>query len=61
MRGATVDLGLSWSAIGAAPGTRVSVVVRLSRGTLVLGRYPAEGTLELSVPTDDFEADHWSV
>jgi alpha-amylase/alpha-mannosidase (GH57 family) len=60
-RGAVIDLAVPWASLGAAPGARVQLVLRLTRGALVLGRYPAEGAIELTVPDDDFEADHWSV
>jgi alpha-amylase/alpha-mannosidase (GH57 family) len=59
--GATIDLGVPWARVGAAPGAPIALVVRLVRGALVLGRYPGEGAIDLKVPDDDFEADHWSV
>ena len=56
-----VELAIPWTRLEAAPKSPVSLVVRIVRGALVLARYPAESAIELSVPDDDFEADHWSV
>jgi alpha-amylase/alpha-mannosidase (GH57 family) len=58
---APIELGIPWARISAGAKTNVQLVVRLLRGALVLARYPSEGAVELSVPDDDFEADHWSV
>ncbi len=57
----TIDVGLDWARIGAAQGKTVSLVVRVVRGAIVLGRYPGDASLSVVVPSDDFEADHWSV
>ncbi len=55
------ELGIPWARLAAGAKTSVQLVVRLLRGALVLARYPSEGAVELIVPDDDFEADHWSV
>ena len=57
----SIELAVPWARLQAPPGAQVTLVVRLVRGALVLARYPAEGTVELTAPDDDFEADHWSV
>ncbi len=56
-----ISLGVPWERLRATPGSTVSLVIRVIRGALVLARYPADSSLQVNVPGDEFEADHWSV
>ena len=57
----TIDVGIDWARIGAGANVEVTVVVRIVRDAVVLARYPGDTGLSVAVPSDDFEADHWSV
>jgi alpha-amylase/alpha-mannosidase (GH57 family) len=56
----TLELGIAFSRLGARPGDRLELTFRLRRGDVVLGRYPADGYLQVDVPDASFEAQHWS-
>jgi hypothetical protein len=56
----TLELGVPFARLGAEPGDRIELSFRLRRGEVALARYPADGTLTLTVPDASFEADHWS-
>ena len=58
---AIVELSLSLSALAAAPGERVGLLVRLMRDEAEVDRLPRYGELELSVPDQSFERANWTV
>jgi hypothetical protein len=55
-----IEVGVPFERLQLAPGTAIGLVVRIESGGVVLARYPSTGTLEMAVPDDAFEADHWS-
>lgn len=61
-RARALELAVPFARLGAAAGDRLSLTFRLvdPAGGAVLGRYPADGALTLTVPGDAFEAENWS-
>ncbi len=49
------------SALGVGAGEKLWLAVRLLSGEVEVQRFPANGLLELEVPTRDFERIHWKV
>jgi hypothetical protein len=58
--GRTVELAAPFAELGAKPGDRLLLTLRLFAGDAPLARYPADGALALTVPGDGFEAENWS-
>ena len=58
--GRTVELAAPFASLGAQPGDRLLLTLRLFAGDAPLARYPADGALALTVPGDGFEAENWS-
>ncbi|MGZ3427508.1 MAG: hypothetical protein ACXVCV_12705, partial [Polyangia bacterium] len=58
--GRTVELAAAFAQLGAKPGDRLLLTLRLFAGDAPLARYPADGALQLTVPGDGFEAENWS-
>ena len=54
-----LEIAFPFAAIGALPGDRVEVSLRLREDEVILVRLPRDGHLELRVPDDHFDADHW--
>ena len=57
-----LEIALPFETFAAAPGDRLEVVLRLREGGaagVVVARVPREGALELHVPDEDFDLDHW--
>jgi hypothetical protein len=59
--GRALELAVPFDRLSAHPGAHIAFAVRLSRGEVVLGRYPSDGMLGFTVPDESFEAEHWSV
>ena len=59
--GAIVELSLSLSLLGFAPGDKVGLLVRLLREDVEVDRLPRYGELALVVPDPGFERLHWQV
>jgi alpha-amylase/alpha-mannosidase (GH57 family) len=58
--GRTVELAVPFSSLAVKPKDALLLTIRLYDGDAPLGRYPAGGTLAVSVPGDGFEAENWS-
>ncbi len=58
---ATPELGVSFEALGVAPGDRIRVTLKLLRDGVEVAHFPSAGALEVLVPDQSFEARHWSV
>ena len=54
-----LEIAFPFAAIGALPGDRVEVGLRLREGEVVLVRLPRDGHLPLRVPDEHFDAEHW--
>jgi hypothetical protein len=59
--GAIVELSISLAALGAAPGDRLGMLLRLVRDGAEVDRLPRYGELELVVPDESFDPAHWHV
>jgi alpha-amylase/alpha-mannosidase (GH57 family) len=53
-------LGVPFAQLGVQPGAHLEIAFKLERGEVAIARYPADGTLPLTVPDDAFEAENWS-
>jgi alpha-amylase/alpha-mannosidase (GH57 family) len=56
----SLELGVPFARLGAVPGQPLELVFRLRRGQVVLGRYPADGSIVLKSPDGSFESENWS-
>ena len=56
----SIELGAPFAQLGLAPGAKLGMSFRLLAGDVALARYPADGSLPLTVPDDAFEAENWS-
>jgi hypothetical protein len=54
-----IAVGVPFARLGAAPGDRVELAIRVVRGELPVTRLPADGAIVLTVPDDAFEAANW--
>jgi alpha-amylase/alpha-mannosidase (GH57 family) len=55
-----VEIAVPFALLGAKPKDRLALAFRLHDEHTVLARYPADGALTITVPGDEFEAEHWS-
>jgi hypothetical protein len=58
---AILELGIPWRSLAVEPDDQVQWSVELVRGEEVIERVPAEGTIETTVPSPDFELVMWQV
>ncbi|HEX9103152.1 MAG TPA: hypothetical protein VF997_13165, partial [Polyangia bacterium] len=58
--GRTVEVAAPFAKLGAKAGDQLLVTLRLFDGDAALARYPADGTIAVTVPGDGFEAENWS-
>lgn len=57
--GQTVECAVPLANIGCSAGEPLSLVVRITREELVLGRYPADGAIEVTVPDIETYLPNW--
>jgi hypothetical protein len=56
-----LELAVPFARLSLTPGERLTLTFRLfSASAAPLARYPADSSLELTVPGDAFEAENWS-
>jgi hypothetical protein len=58
---AILELGIRWRSLAVEPDDQVHWSVELIRGDEVIERIPAEGAIETTVPSPDFELVMWQV
>jgi alpha-amylase/alpha-mannosidase (GH57 family) len=54
-------VALPWELLRLEPGHEFAFFVQLLEGGLQRERYPERGAIEMSVPSKDFETEHWFV
>lgn len=57
--GKIFELSVPWQDLGMKVGQRINVAAELIRQGEVIERTPSEGTLDLTVPSPDFEMQAW--
>ncbi|WP_437206410.1 alpha-amylase/alpha-mannosidase [Planctomicrobium sp. SH664] len=54
-----LEVAVPWKALGVDVGQRLHMAAELVKGNEVLERTPSEGTIDLAVPSPDFEMHMW--
>ena len=56
-----IELSIPFVDLKAKVGQPIDIVIVLERNNIELERWPSHGTVNLSVPGEDFALEHWSV
>ncbi len=57
--GKILELSIPWEELKLQSGQRISFAIELMKTQVSLDRTPTEGTIDLAVPTPDFELQNW--